>query len=74
MIYAQLGALGDHFRFVVADANSLYEKQQRFEEAKALLRKTVPVARRVLGERRRVTPPHPERGLVTLREDPSRHG
>ena len=28
----------------------------------------------VLGERRRVTPPHPERGLVTLREDPSRHG
>ena len=55
MIYAQLGALGDHFRFVVADANSLYEKQQRFEEAKALLRKTVPVARRVLGESHELT-------------------
>ena len=35
-------------------ANSL-EDSERFEEAKSVLRKTIPVARRVLGERDRLT-------------------
>ena len=56
--YGQLKLNGEEHQYTLREANnysSLLHLLKQFEEAKSLLRKTMPVARRVLGESHRLT-------------------